>query len=1265
MTATRAAFEVASADFTPGVSLVEASAGTGKTFSLALSVVRLLLLRDAAARPVVRDVGRLLVVTYTNAATDELVTRIRKVLRVAHDLYAGIDPAPEAAEVPVLRTLTHDHAWATQRMRDALAALDTLSVHTIHGFCKRVLDEFALESGTPFATTLLQDEAALVEDALRDWWRRRLYDNPALAQYAVASGLQPQALASLWPLRHNWPDARLEPGLDLDGFDRALLDGVRAVAATWNRDDFEQRVQGLSWNKSATLTTPESREDFSELLQWAAQLPVGHADLLHTVAPAIAALSTELLSAAIAKRGDRAKAVVAELPSWPIVQRADAVAALLADLGAVLRADAQRAAEEAVEQAKRATQQVGFSDLLRRLHRVLEAQGPTGPLATALRAHFDAALIDEFQDTDRQQFAIFTTVFRDRPLVLIGDPKQSIYGFRGADVRAYLDATHLAPPDRQYALRKNFRSTGPMIGAVQQLFHRRRARPFLVDGVEYDEISAGKHHEGPKGSTQSPALHFMSLTADDDGAFLGVEAARTQALDATAQRIFALLAQGWTAGRIAVLVRTRHEGLRMEAQLREIGVPAVVSGLSSIFATNEAAELDTVLQAIATPRDSALVRAALATELWGATHAEIAALARGDVPSDATDGVLASDWDAIVDTFVALGERWQREGLIAALHALFDRTLAMPRLLALADGDRRVTNLRHLVELLHRASSTQHLQVEGTLRWLAAERRAAIDGTHDGSLDTEESELRLETDADAVQILTVHKSKGLEYDIVFCPTLWQGRLPTVPLVVTENGAQGDAVLVHGEPIAAARFAHANFQRLAEELRLLYVALTRARFHTWIAWGPVRKGTARDQAALLRADGAAHSALAYLLCDDPTLDDVPAIDVPSHVAAWWVQQGDWQAPVHALVRASGKLIAVEQADESSDVDAWRPATSTAVSRDVRTLPPSPPVSVRFRTFQLSSYTMLARARTGEHADGDRALERDTDDGAQVASDADATPQTAVVDWRTLPPTDFRAFPAGAREGTVLHALFEHTPFADDAASIRARVQDVLRGETFIRDHFDARVASVADMMTRVLDAPFTVRERAVRLRDVPQRQARHEWQFTLPLASPGTPLTADSLADCFLLGDAVSQRYAASLRTLDIRRVHGFLQGFIDLAFAHEGRWYVVDWKSNRLALDPATYDDASLRAVMDAHHYTLQAHLYLVALHRFLRARAAPGYDYDQDVGGAAYAFLRGFGDGASATGHGWALVRPTRAVIDALDALIGTGDPRRDGVRS
>ena len=1050
---------------TPGVTLVEASAGTGKTFAITRLVLRLLLERK------VESLSRILVVTFTEKATQELVTRIRSVLRESDRVWSGAPPARTPATDDLFRLREQFGAAGGEIIRGALAELDDLAVSTIHGFCNRVLAESALESRIPFKTTFLEDDTEPFQRASNDWARHRLIGDAAAAQLVVGGKDAPSSWVKtlVRPFRQN-PDTSVE----LDGQDSA------------------QRLL---------------------------------ANFVETV-------------------------------------------------------------DESFDAEKKRRHLLGFDDLLRTLRDVLVKEGADGALATRIRATFGAALIDEFQDTDPTQFPIFSMAFKGCPLFLIGDPKQSIYRFRGADVHAYLGAAKKA--DRRFTLTSNFRSTSQYVKAVEALFTR-TADPFVLgaDEIGFHPVSAAREHPVPdalrKVSGAPIEWWWVGASLGATAKYVAKDRATNLLVRDVSNEIVRLYEAGLPCRSMAVLLRTNREAWLMKRALDQARIPAVIGGDADVLDSEEGQELVLLASAVAAPHDGWAVRAAMATRLWGSDAGEIAAMQKGGAERE---------WSAVVDAFDRARDEWWRRGVAVSLGQLMAGRGSAERLLALPDGDRRLTNVRHVLELFHEAWSEEGIAPEGFAAWVAREREAPN--------TPERRELRLERDAEAVQLLTIHKCKGLEFDVVFCPTLWQSHEPKAgPLGVEFAFApDGDRqVLDLGSPKLAERQAASLRETRAEEVRLAYVALTRAVHRCYVAWGEIGKG-----------DSAADSALGHLLRSNDGQNMRGTLD--------------------ALVAGSDGLMAVvDVAPDTQRLRARETPTPTAapVARSLTLVPR------QLDTWRISSFTGLT---AGAHA-GDP---RDVVD-PMVVPDALARPADTP---------GFRGFPPGAETGVALHSLFEDLDFDKaDAADLPSMVRRTLADHSLLGapEGSVQRVSDVTAMLRTVCGAQIPAE--GFNLAQVPSDATMREWRFDLSVAQFSAKRFAAALT---AHGSAHARDYAPLLATLDESVLSGYLSGFVDLAFEHDERWWLIDWKSNWLGPADDDYARAALDTTMREMHYTLQYHLYLVALHRHLRARQK-GYDPARHWGGVAYVFLRG----VTGTGsNGWFRDTPTPALLNALDAAMG-----------
>jgi exodeoxyribonuclease V beta subunit len=1197
-----------------GVQLIEASAGTGKTYTIANLYLRLVLERAL-------EVPQVLVVTFTNAATEELRARIRRRLREARELLVS-GTAEDDGDLGSIVRRAADPAAAVQLLDDAVARMDEAAVYTIHGFAQRMLTDHAFESGAPFEAELLRDEHGLRRAAVEDFWRRRFYGAPpadvawASAEWKTPDGLYRQISDLL-----GRDAARLLPE---DAADRAQAlearwqDLRRELAGAWGRDgeavsELLRAGPALSRNRYRVATVERALQAFAEWL--AGESPPG-------ALPERIDLFTPAKLEAGTKKGH-------DTPSGPVFDLCGELEALGPRLARARRAallgEATAFARQAIAEHKRARRLLAYDDLLTQLAGVL-AGTEGAALVERIRERFPVAMIDEFQDTDPLQYRIFSTVYSPKSerregwsdkvenggeaefailanehsgpmsnagsssrsgsvaLFMIGDPKQAIYGFRGADIFAYLQAKREAQ-DNAYTLATNWRSSSALVGAINRLFAA-HPKPFLFDAIEFHPVQASpKADKEPlliDGETPAPLACWWLPPAN--GKPLPGGEAKQAAAAACAHEIAALLSRAAKGGArlgeqplaardLAVLVRDRFEAAVVREALEAAGIASVFLTRDSIFATPEAEGLRRLLRAVAEPGDARLLRAALATDLIGADAAALEALNHEE-----------NAWESWLTHFQDANQRWREHGFMAMFTRLLSTCDIAHRLLAEPDGERRLTNLLQLGELLAVAAG-ERSGFEALLRWLD-ERIAEPDG------EDEEQQLRLESDESLVQVVTVHASKGLEYPLVFLPFPWSAK-PFKPKDPLEHKnpfvfhAADDFALCAdlGSDEREAHAALAERERLAEDLRLLYVALTRARHRVYLSWGAVA--------------GAGESALAWLLHGERGMGGR--------------DEEELRAELLGFDLSGGALDLCELPTEPAP----RPPSPESGPQHAR------PFAGRVDGgWRVTSYSGLVAGH------GERAELPDYD---AVALDEAAAPAPL------RPARDAFAFPRGAQAGLFLHALLERLdfPLARGEALSQA-VRDGLRLHGFDPEWRPA----IEALITRVLDTPLN--DDGLRLRDIERADRRDELAFYYPLA-PLEPGVLNMLL-------ARSGPLELAGERLHFSPLRGMMKGFIDLTFRRDGRYYLADYKSNHLGDSFDDYGQARLADAMREHRYELQYLIYCVALHRHLRARL-PDYDYERDFGGVFYLFLRGMcpPDGPRL---GVYRDRPGPELIEALDAL-------------
>lgn len=1277
-----------------GSRLIEASAGTGKTWTIAALYLRLVLghgdvdaesgQRTAFGRPLVPS--EILVMTFTRAATRELSDRIRSRLLQAARCFRG-EQAPDPSDGFLIGLIAAHAAGparnaAAWRLAMAAESMDDAAIHTIDAWCQRMLREHAFDSGCLFDEELGSNEAAMLVEAAQDYWRQQLYPlSGALLDVALGVWGDVDALCKDARALASHEVAASEGAGDLAGLIASVQAERQARLATLKADWAARATRMQQWIDAQMAAKPCAFDG----RKLAARHYTGWLATLGAWAADPGADELDMKTGATRFTPDGMHGALKANASIDLPEDFTAFAQLMQDLASLqplaprLRLHAAARIASRLAELKRQSGTFGFADMLRRLDEALDTTR-NGDAATRLRermlAQYPVALVDEFQDTSPVQSRIFDRLYRiednapGQALLLIGDPKQSIYGFRGADIHSYLQARQKTE-GRHYVLGTNHRSTEAVVAAVNHLLahpeNRAGEGAFMyrpADG-ESDNASEGQRNPLPflavdaRGRnetfvTAQGAAAAMTLVLDDELQTAAVS--RRQFAARCAERIVTLLndAQAGFAeagqdfkrlrpGDIAILVRTGREAAAVRRELRRRRVASVyLSDKDSVFASPEAHDLLHWLKAVASPLDVRLARAALATRTAGLSIDELLRLARDDEAFDARSEQLRQ-----------LHGVWQQQGVLTmlrrSLHLLdlparwlgaaperpagpdaegagnsegaevagddwldgaFDDTFdddsgeaVFPQASLQGgpppDGERRLTNFLHLAELLQVAAG----QLDGEqalIRWLAEQ---VLGDTPGG----DEQVVRLESDADLVQVITMHKAKGLEYPLVFLPFVSSFRAVerkgTSALSLAND--EGERVLhlhLSDEHIAAA-----DKERHREDLRLLYVALTRARHAVWVGLAALKVGRSDD--SLVH-----RSAIGYVMHGV-----MPVAAEQLH------------AQIEKLVEGAAHTV-LETAGDADDLA----CTPLAPRGDAEALRAPQPYEADFeRRWSVGSFSALVRAlpHTGAWASSVAAVRDDerlpaSGDGERPA----ASPRAPVL---VATPQPWHSFPRGSVPGNFLHDQLEW--LADqgfDLASSDERQQQLLR--RCERQGWGARADDVLAWLLRVVQGPLG--PVGAPLSGLAGAVAEMEFWF------PVEDLAAAQL-------DALCREHILDGQPrpeLPRRELRGMLMGFADMVFEHGGKYWVLDYKSNHLGAEDSDYDQAALQAAMATHRYDVQAAVYLLALHRLLQSRLGDGYDPEEQLGGAVYFFLRGIDGPAQGCYH----VAPSGEMLEQLDRL-------------
>ena len=1046
-----------------GKNLIEASAGTGKTYSIALLFLRMVLAGMKA--------DSILTVTFTNAATAELKGRVISFLKIAGsvlDKTAKSDCPDEIRQIISQYEKAEGRSIVAERLAAASKDLDNVQIFTIHGFCTRMIADNAFETGVLFSMEITPDTGETVKNAVESFWRREIQHIPGEILAGISSNrwFSVEALTDLVKGRRNMQNLVVLPE---------------------NGKDF------LSW---------EHKEDLfnsSEDTGLCSDLTVLFRRLLREVNGAVAA-----------------------------------------------------------ETAR--TGLTGFDDLLKVIDTALKDPVKKEVLVGLMKKKYSAVLIDEFQDTDSLQYSIFEKLFGGGHHVVffIGDPKQAIYSFRNADVFAYLEAKRKLSGDRQYTMDVNYRSSKMAVNAVKAVFSREN--PFMITDIPFPAVESSSADDNGLYLNGVPAcgmeIKFIrkdkvrpfELSTDRSRKIYKVkhDCAKGKAVSDMCASIIEMLKEGseYTIAEkntrremkpsdIAVLVNSNSDAELVRNGFSKYGIPFVMASNTSVFESEEATGMLILLEAMfkCTP---GRIRAALLTPFFGKSLKDIAELSE--------DTLAMEELFTLFSQFNAV---WEKRGFLVAFSELIEKEGIYGKISAGQGGERRLTNIRHLMELVNRREKDNGISPEATIRWF----REKLNGKS----SSEDEQLRLESDDNAVIITTVHKSKGLTYPVVFCPDLWRkAEVSKTAVFLSYHDNSGNPVMDFSVKDKSAVEKHES-ELMSENLRLVYVALTRARYMTVVYWGSIAGNESAPFSYLF------HSSKDFVKTagDDSLMNDLLTIEKNSQNS---VKVSD------TVLMPSGML---EMKKENGVLKGSMELKKKIVPHWIT-----------------GSFSSL----TADHLSGETFLETVQDD---IAAEDDDIPSEGIL-----------AFPAGAKAGVVLHSVFEEMDFSDRDAS--GLITDILdsAGMRYSDDGTDM-TKWVLDCVNTILDAPLF---EGMSLRNIEKKHCVTEMEFFFH----------SNDFDIKKITELLKGKVAVSGGSFK-----GFIRGFMDLVFKLDGKYYLLDWKSNRLGNKISDYGELSMEREMKKHNYVLQYMLYLSALDRYLKLRD-PDYSYEKDFGGVYYIFLRG-----------------------------------------
>lgn len=1234
-----------------GSSLIEASAGTGKTYTISGLYLRLLL-GHGGNTPL--SCEQILVVTFTNAATEELRDRIRKRINLAFKRFLGL-PIDDPFIEKLYQDISEDERpIALRRLDLALKSLDEAAIFTIHGFCQRILSDMAFESSLLFESEFTLDDSEFLHHAVRDFWREVCYPLPPFLAEAISDKFaEPDTLAkNLRPLLGASQAQLSNQPLAFDKLSSELSISLNRFNLLWRgkHNDTLALLHKLPLNGQrfgkASDGYPKLAKVFDDISNWAT---------FSQGLPPIKALEQIALSELKLNKGG----VLPSAAEAPLLEHIDKLLELINQLIPSFLVRAREGIRQRFAGQKQQRNLMTPDDLLLSLAMALSQNPHT--LGQAIAKRFPVALIDEFQDTDPLQFTIFNQVYQqplasqlelvaenspepieasspeqnetnslEQPdanneqagklsLLMIGDPKQAIYAFRGADIYTYIAARQQT--QAHYNLETNYRSSTKLVDGVNQLFSQ-HSNPFISDEIPYDQVNTpptSAHKLLKEANTDPSALRIKLLAEDSELGLNKATARQILAADAASEikRLLTESQQGLCtinnkgnaegepliAKHIAVLVRDRNEAAVMKAELSARKIGAVFLSRDSVFNTLEAREMALLLYALATPKDERAIRAALATELVGYSALQIHQFNQDE-----------EQRQQVLNQFIHWHELWLKRGVMPALLNFASETQLIYRYLSQAEqlksehindiddsdkatnskgsGERRLTDFRHLAELLQQKAT----ELDGSSALINWYEQQLID-TQGG----DEQQLRLESEQNLVQIVTIHKSKGLEYPVCFVPFISlarnNSRRPS-PMLYHQNEQ-----LVWDIDATDEGWEQLKQETLAEDLRLLYVALTRPIYVCYLYIANQSRKLKAGISSQLHETG-----IGYLLGI-----------VDKHTEFNLIKaQVDKIATIEA--------ISVSQISDSIDTSALASIDNNDVHLSAKVVTRKPSLAWR-----VGSYSGLVK-----HLPHERVAP-----GADDEDFSDELLQLQLQDDELLEPQlDRFSFERGANAGSFMHLVLELFDFTQADTELAGALQKAMKQYGFDETLW---FEPLSLWYQHILATPLAKHQSihhdsdAINLMQLPSKQTSVEMEFYLPIST----LQAQQL-------NHILQQHGY-VAGLDFDTLQGMLKGFIDLTFEHQGRYYIADYKSNHLGDKFSDYSESAMAQAINSHRYNLQYILYTLALHRYLRLRL-PGYDYQQHLGGCYYLFLRGMSP--EHPGSGVFFDKPPQALIEQLNSL-------------
>lgn len=1072
-----------------GSNSIEASAGTGKTYSIAILVLRLILEKELR-------ISEILLVTFTEAAAAELKERTMKFL------YLGLkevqQPGSSGDETIqyIISNCTLEDNKIKDRLQYALQYIDEASICTIHSFCLRILIEFAFETGQTFGKELLSDISDILDLELNKMFRYKVSVikkimkglkadllnavNNELAGKSFYTPMSKEALEENYKhIQIRVEELKLKL---IQYFDEAKLEEMRYVLdnekikyITNEAQKAKIRAQLVNAEKCVELFASGSNSFQKHFEKYKQAFDVWYDEL---------------------KEIDSDNYLLSQL----IHSYAEEVAGKVE----------QKIAEKNV---------LTFNDIISKLHEVRDKK----QLIQHIGSKFKAVFVDEFQDTDQQQYEIFNSFFElnnsETILFYIGDPKQSIYGWRKADLDTYRFARRQA--NHLHEMNRNYRSSVRFISAINAFYGQRS-----IDTLNYIQVDAFEKNNQPGLLCNGQPFPTISINKTIQNKNTIVEA-MGKWLNFIFSGTLTLNQNKIRPSDLAILVRTNQEAKKVKSVLARLNIPSVTFNEEKVFDTQEAEELKLILEAILEISISKINRALL-TRIIGFKYDEINQV----------------NLDELLDFFYDCKVIWKQRGISKMLYKVLDYFDVIQNNINSIHGLQLLTNTRQMIDILAQKTAENNLTVIETYRFLRDQIQQKNIAAQDQSYTQS-----IESDEDAVKILTIHKSKGLEFPLVMIPFMSIKAEERSKMTFTNFKVQAKNEDRNQYYYAIKGTLGDNLPLFIDEVkaendRLLYVALTRAKYNAFIF--------------SRKSDNMLHK---YIKSIEERKVSSELIEIKSY-------------DDNAIPKASSNYKAADRQINLKSLKAFTLAD---------------------HNYHKLSFSSLSEKHEYQQKPNDNNF-----------------------DAETYEYFIFKQLPKGAMIGNMLHDIFE---FSDFESSDTSRLRNLIRisASKFFpslleSDRSDYFLDNLIQLYQQVVHHAIKSRS-TFQLKDLSLRKRINELEFNFSLPHDFNPIALNSaLVKSKSDGRSIQSRSDY---------VKGMMNGFIDLFFEYEGKYYILDWKSNFLGDHPDYYRPTELLKAMNENNYHLQYLIYAVAIRKYLSLKITD-FDFDRDFGAVIYVFLRG-----------------------------------------